>query len=278
MRPVQAIPFSVDGRTEGKKAGLDFYPLAADGGQIQINLYRLPLPNLPAAFEGFRIVQLSDLHLGRLVPLQLLEWVVEQANALPADIIVGNGDYVQLRNTRHEIEAIWPVLCRLKAPLGVYSVLGNHDHWADSQRSLAWLERSGQNLRHRAVAFERNGARLWLGGAGDLWTDEDGIDQAFAGVPPEACKILLAHNPFSIDLDFKTRLDLVLSGHTHGGQVQLNRLGPVLIPPRYRKYVRGWIETPKAPLFIGSGLGWTILPFRINCPAEIAILELIRGI
>jgi hypothetical protein len=251
------------------------YPVMIERYLIFINHYKISLPRLPQEFAGFRIVHISDVHLGRLVPKAVVDYVVWQANRLARDITVCTGDYVHAVDTGGEIDVIWPALARLAAPQGVFAVLGNHDHWADTQRSLYWLERSGQSLRHKAVVFERKGKRLWLGGVGDLWEDTIDIDNLFPQAAPEEAKIVLAHNPDSADLDFESAIDLMLSGHTHGGQVRLPFVGSPVLPVRNKRYTSGLIETGRLKLFISRGIGWTVAPLRFNCPPEIAVLELI---
>ena len=217
------------------------YPLVVERYRILVNTYRLPVPSLPPSFEGLRLVHLTDIHHGFLTPIELVRWVVDKANSLQPDVIVCTGDYVLERRGTREIDRVWPVLGGLRAPLGVYSVLGNHDHWADTSRSLERLTESGQSLRHRAQALERGGSRIWLGGAGDLWEDDLGIDTALRGVPPDECRIVLAHNPDSADQDFAARVDLMISGHTHGGQVRLPLLSswtPNVSNQRYAERLR----------------------------------------
>jgi predicted MPP superfamily phosphohydrolase len=258
----------------GVGAVLGLYPLFIERYAVQVNTYIVRVPNLPPAFSGFRIVQLTDLHLGFLMPIEAVAWVVDLANRLNCEVIACTGDYVHERNSADQIDTVWPVLSRLSAPFGVYSVLGNHDHWADTPRSLYWLERSGQNLRHCAVPIEKDGSRLWLGGSGDLWEDEDGLDAAFQNAPPEECKIVLAHNPDSADIPRAARFDLMLSGHTHGGQLVLPFVGPPFLPVINKRYSSGYFQTPRGRLFISRGIGWTVFPARLNCPPEIAVLEL----
>jgi len=135
------------------------YPVMIERYIVLVNRYRIAVPHLPAPFRGFRIVHLTDLHLGPLVPLWFLDRVIDRANRQRAEVIVCTGDYVHERNNTRQIDTIWPSLCRLSAPLGVYSVLGNHDHWANTARSLYWLQRSGQGIRHSARAIEAGGAR-----------------------------------------------------------------------------------------------------------------------
>ena len=142
------------------------YPVFFERNIVLTNKYRIPVPNLPKAFSGLRIVHLTDLHYGFLVPLTLIKSVIDRANKLKPDIIVCTGDYVHEKNSTTQINAVWPVLSELTAPLGVYSVLGNHDHWADTERSDYWLKATKQDLRYKAIRLEREGQRLWLAGTG----------------------------------------------------------------------------------------------------------------
>lgn len=253
------------------------YPFFIERYLFQVNTYNIPVANLPVEFNGFTIVQLTDLHYGFLMPLSAIRYIAHKANALHKDLIVCTGDYVHERNSTRQIDTVWPELNQLSAEHGVYSVLGNHDHWSNFQRSLYWLSRSGQNVRHRAVSINKGAARIWIGGAGDYWEDELGIDRAFQNVPPRDCKILLAHNPDTADTGFQTRIDLMISGHTHGGQVVIPFRGPPILPVANKRYASGFIKTNKTRLFISKGLGWAIIPVRLNCLPEIAVLKLERA-
>jgi len=252
------------------------YPVLTERYMVRVNRYRIHVPRLPAAFAGLTVAHLTDLHLGLLQPLALLERLVERVNALGVDLIVCTGDYVHERNGTAQIDTIWPLLARLSSPLGVYSVLGNHDHWADTNRSLAWLERTGQGIRGRAVPLERGGARLWLAGAGDQWEDPLSLDDILEDVPEEDCRIVLAHNPDTADTPHSARVDLMLSGHTHGGQVEIPFIGAPIVPVENKSYTRGLVRSRKGELiFISRGIGWAVLPLRFNCPPEVALLELV---
>lgn len=245
---------------------------------IRVNYYQIPVPHLPQAFAGFRVVQLSDLHYGLLQPLLTVRYAVWRANRLKGDIIVCTGDYVLETNSHKRIDYIWPVLARLHAPNGVYSVLGNHDHWANTKRSVEWLNRTGQNLRGRKAVFERAGRKLWLIGAGDLWEDHMDLDSLLAGLPDQDCRIVLAHNPDSADTNFHQRIDLMISGHTHGGQFVLPFIGPPSNPVENKIYTSGLKMSKKGVrVFISKGIGWGTVPVRLGCFPEIAVLELFPG-
>lgn len=251
------------------------YSLFVERYIVLFSRYRLRVPHLPAALAGLTIVQLTDLHYGLLVPLGFLEHLIDQVNALPKDMVVCTGDYVHERESTRQIDRIWPLLARLSAPLGVYSVLGNHDHWASSQRSLYWLERSGQSLRHRAQLIQRNGERLWLAGAGDLWEDHVPLDAILKDVPARDCRIVLAHNPDTADTPHSARVDLMLSGHTHGGQVSLPIMGTPLVPTQNKAYTHGLKRSHSGEMvFICRGIGWAVLPVRLGCFPEVAVIEL----
>lgn len=251
------------------------YPVFIEPSIVRVNTYRIPVPHLPPAFAGFRIVQLTDLHHGALIPLSFLRRVIDRANRIPRDLTVCTGDYVHERNATGQIDAVWPLLAGLHAPMGVFSVLGNHDYWADADRSRYWLERSGQSLHHRCAAVERGGRKLWLVGAGDYWEDHVSPDDLMRGLPETDCRIMLAHNPDTCDTNFTGRVDLTLSGHTHGGQVVVPFLGPPVLPVLNKTYSSGFKRSARgAGVFISRGIGWAVYPVRLNCFPEIAVLEL----
>lgn len=251
------------------------YPVFLERYIILTNTHRLPVPNLPRAFDGFRIVQLSDLHYGPLVPLELVRHVVKRANELRPDIIVCTGDYVHEKNSTRQIDRVWPILAQLSARSGVYSVLGNHDHWADTARSEYWLKKTGQDLRQKVFPIQRNGHNLWLAGAGDLYEDHKSLDTLLGLIPDPECRVVLAHNPDSADTAFSKRIDLMISGHTHGGQVNIPFIGPPILPVRNKNYSSGLKVSPQGcKVFISRGIGWAIFPVRFNCLSEIVVLEL----
>jgi hypothetical protein len=258
----------------GSVAALAGYAVGVERYLFQVNRYEIPLARLPKAFDGFTIAQIADLHYGSLMPMGVVRHVLSRVGALGVDMIVGTGDYVHERNLTDQIDAVWPELARLRAPFGVWSVLGNHDHWADTARSFEWLAETGQSVRHRAVAVGKAGERIWIGGSGDLWEDALGIDEAFRETPPEECKVLLCHNPDAVDTSFQTEIDLVMAGHTHGGQVVVPFLGAPVLPVRNKRYSSGLVTTPRTRVFISRGVGWALLPVRFNCPPEIAVLQL----
>ncbi len=265
------------------------YPFAIERYLVSVNHYEVPIDGLPGEFEGFRIVHLTDLHYGSLVPLSWISGVLDQALREDGDLIVLTGDYVHARDTPTELETVWPELLRLDARHGVGMVLGNHDHWADSARALLLLSESGRSLRNRSRVIRRGGAGLAIAGVGDFWEDEVSIDAALAGVDPSTPRIVLAHNPDCADLEYESRVDLFVCGHTHGGQVRVPFVGSPILPVTNRRYDQGLRESGHAgsvsgepysgrsQVFVNRGIGWAVVPVRFNCPPEIAVLHLTRG-
>jgi hypothetical protein len=252
------------------------YPIFIERNVVLVNRYKIPIANLPSSFHGFTLAHLTDLHLGFLVSKSFVEGIVHKTNKLRTDAIVCTGDYVHNKNTIEEIEKVWPILSKLKAKHGVYSVLGNHDHYADFNRSHYWLERSGQNIRHKCKPIYKGKDRIIIGGSGDYWKDKLEIDNTFSCSDEKDCRLLLSHNPDSVDTQYDTPLSLVISGHTHGGQVVIPFFGPPVLPVKNKTYSSGLIATPRTQLFISKGIGWAIYPVRFNCYPEIALLELVN--
>jgi predicted MPP superfamily phosphohydrolase len=253
-----------------------FYPIFIERRKILVNRYKIPIADLPPSFNSFTLAHLTDIHLGSFVSKSFVEEIVHNTNMLKPDAIVCTGDYVLGSDTTEQIDSVWPILSKLKARYGVYSVLGNHDHHADLNRSLYWLEKSGQNIRHKCKPIYKGKERIIIGGSGDYWYDRLDIDKTFSCSDERDCRLLLSHNPDAIDTQFDTPLSLVLSGHTHGGQVVIPFFGPPILPVKNKKYSSGLITTAKTKLFISKGVGCSGLPVRFNCYPEIAILELIN--
>jgi predicted MPP superfamily phosphohydrolase len=255
------------------------YPFFIERNRVMTNHYRIPVPHLPSAFSGLRIVHLTDLHYGPLVSLGFIRNVIRRANALDPDVTVLTGDYVHGLNKTIQIDTVWPEMARLSARFGVFSVLGNHDHWADTKRSMVWMKKTGQNLRHKKRFIEREGQRLWFAGAGDFYADHRNLDRLLQTIPEKDCRIVLAHSPDSADSDYKHRIDLMISGHTHGGQVVIPLVGPPVLPTRNKTYSSGLKRSLKGEnVFISRGIGWAKIPLRFNCPPEIAVLELVPDV
>ena len=235
----------------------------------------VPLRRLPLALDGLRIAHLSDLHLGPDIRAEHLEEAAALTMSLQADLIVLTGDYVT-RRAEYGPGLVKP-LSRLRAPLGVYATLGNHDHWAGAQEITSHLAAAGLSvMRNASRPITRDGATLWLVGLDDVWFGSGDLREALAGIPSDACKVALVHEPDFADQSARHGIDLQLSGHTHGGQVRLPGLGPLILPKWGRKYPIGLQRAGGTWVYTSRGVGLVPPPIRFNCPPEIALLTLRR--
>lgn len=260
-------------------AGTAVDALLIEPGWVKVTRPTIRLPRLPAAWDGVRIAQLTDIHVGRLVSLDDAREAVDLANGLGADLIVLTGDYVSRADAI--TLALVEVLRNLRAPEGVFAVLGNHDYWTDRANMVRTIEQAGIEVlvnEHRSL--RRGPAELCIAGVDDFWSVDPGPDLAAAlrDVPESACRVLLAHNPDYVEeLTGQPRVDLVLSGHTHGGQVNLPFLGPPKLPIRHRKYAAGLVAGPHCPVYVSRGIGMVEVPVRFRCRPELPLITLRRG-
>lgn len=231
------------------------------------------------------MVQLSDIHHGPWLSIGYVRSVVEAANRLRPDLIVLTGDYVQ--SAPAYIVPVVEALSHLRAAIGVVGVLGNHDWWEDGPLTQREFHRHGIPLIDNARLFLTPGRELkvsaneglCLAGLGDLWEGAPDYGAALAGVPPDMPRLLLSHNPDAAEerafVRAGHRVDLMLSGHTHGGQIRVPGMGTPAIPSRYgQKYAYGLVRGPACPVMVSSGLGMAILPLRAGAPPEIVEIEL----
>lgn len=235
----------------------------------------VPLKRLPPELDGLQIAQLSDLHLGPDVKVEAIAEAVARTMSLQADLIVLTGDYVT-RRASYAPGLVEP-LSRLNAPLGVYATLGNHDHWAGAEKVASHLSRAGITvMKNLAQPIARDGAALWLLGLDDVWFGTGHLPTALAGVPQDACKIVLIHEPDFADRSARYGIDLQLSGHSHGGQVRIPGIGPLILPDWGRKYPMGLQRAGETWIYTTRGVGLVSPAIRFNCPPEITLLTLRR--
>lgn len=249
-----------------------------DPEQLAVERVTVRLPRLPHAFHGFTLVQLSDFHYGPLVEPASLSAAFDVARALQPDLFVVTGDFVS-RLTRVEAGWLARELSRLSAPEGVFAVLGNHDYWAegDEVEVAEAVEAAGARvLRNEHVALQRDGAALYLAGVDDVRAGADDLPRALCGIPPEACVLLLAHEPYFADAVAHTgRVALQLSGHSHGGQMRVPVLEPLVLRlTGHHKYPRGLNRVGELQMYTNRGLGVVGLPLRYKCPPEVTHLTL----
>jgi predicted MPP superfamily phosphohydrolase len=235
----------------------------------------LRLPRWPEELDGLRVALISDLHTGAPhVDAARLERVVEAVGAQRPDLVVLLGDFID-PNVRGgstvEPQAVAAALGRLRAPLGVFAVLGNHD-WQNAGEAIAAALRAAgiTVLENEAVAA----GPLYVAGLADLRTREPDIAATLAEVPDDAPVIVLSHDP-DLFPQIPERVSLTLSGHTHGGQVAVPLLRRRFIPSRFgERFARGHVEEGGRHLYVTSGLGTSGWPVRLLVPSEIVILTL----
>lgn len=256
----------------GAVTGLTALDITYEKTWIEVTRPKIFIPGLPPEFEGFRLCQITDVHHGPYLSLDHVHEIVRLALKQAADTYVITGD-MSHRDAKY-VPPVWDALGELQAFMGVWCVMGNHDHWHGIEASRRGAKKAGiVELRNRGVPLERRGARIWLAGVGDLWEDEQDLSAALRGVPNDEVVILLTHNPDYADKMFDRRVKLMLAGHSHGGQVWLPLLGPIAVPCR-RIYTRGLVQTEVSQIYICRGLGMTTVPFRMGSRPELTVFEL----
>ncbi|MBN2210267.1 MAG: phosphodiesterase YaeI [Sedimentisphaerales bacterium] len=255
---------------------------------IEVVEQDLHLKGLPKDFTGRRLIQISDLHCSTTVTRKYLERCIRRVNHLKPDIVVLTGDYVTHDALGRFRERVTELLANLKAECGVYAVMGNHDYgiyssWGQGGNGnvgvlINKLETAGVRvLRNAAEAVTIGEQRIWLVGLGDLWAKDVRPEIAFANVPDDEVRLLLAHNPDTVDHLNNYHYDLMLSGHTHGGQVNIPFFGPPILPVRNRRYHAGMFHiTESKRLYVNRGLG-RLGRVRFNCRPEITVFTLKAG-
>ncbi len=247
---------------------------------------RIVLPKLPRQFEGFRICQLSDIHIGPFMPVEEIRKYAAIANALKPDLIVLTGDFVTFdaSTQRPVVEA----LSGLRAPYGVYGCLGNHDAWTRVENSISELFRQTgvRILRGENVPVVAHGESFNLIGVDFQSHHQFGpsppVEHLLANieglVARDRVNILLSHNPDTFDRAAELGIDLSLAGHTHGGQAALEFISPEIAPSRLvTPYVAGLFQKPGSQLYVNRGIGTIFIPIRVGAPPEITIYHLTRG-
>ncbi len=232
----------------------------------------------PRLDRPLRVAALSDIHVGSP------HWgtgrvreAVARTNALQPDVVVLLGDYVitgVVGGTFVAPEVFAPVLGGLRAPGGVYAVIGNHDGWLDTVRVRRALEAAGIVVLENDARPLPTRTDVWMAGLADAWTGTPEIQRTLRGVDPRAATLLLTHGP-DVFPDVPRTVALTLAGHTHGGQIAPPLLGPLIVPSRYGvRFAAGHIVEDGRQLFVTTGLGTSIIPARLGVPPEIVLLTL----
>jgi predicted MPP superfamily phosphohydrolase len=261
---------------------------AGEIARHEIDIIQRPIAirNLPDAFLGYRIVQISDIHLDEFTEPSFLERVVRHVNQLAPDAVLLTGDFVTVGSftfldSVHAAHRSAEIVGTIQCPVR-YAVLGNHDIGFGAPRVIGALKANGiPVLLNSHVPIDRNGDRIWLCGVDDPATSTPDLSRAIPS-KPDGPVILMAHEPdyAQIEVIHHPRfplIDLMLSGHTHGGQVRLPFGGPLILPPMGKLFAEGLFNLDNMQLYVNRGIGTVGLPFRLNCPPEITVITLNRA-
>jgi uncharacterized protein len=266
--------------------GSFFYARDVEPGWVDVNPVSLRLPRLPGAFDGYRIVHITDLHADATwMTEDRLAELVRLVNAQQPDLIAVTGDFT---TEAPELfgEAVARTLSRLEARDGVVGVLGNHDHWSDGVTSRQVLAASGiRELNDDLLTLRRGSDALNVAGLDDLWQIPDAavvladqrprLDRLAARFGADEAAILLVHEPDFADISAASgRFGLQLSGHSHGGQVRVPFYGPLVLPFLGQKYPAGLYRVGSMLQYTGRGLGLVAPQVRFNCRPELTVFTL----
>ena len=267
-------------------AGLTLYSGEVERHWIDVAHHDVELRDLSADFHAMRIVQLSDIHMDDFTEPFFLRRVIDRINELKPDAVFLTGDYVTAGTSpnRAAQEAAWQCAGILKGLecRAIYAALGNHDISAGSAMVESALRASGINVvRNSYLPIERGSGRLWLAGLDDPLAGRPDLDaaipQSIRSVRNEPV-VLLCHAP-----DYAARVqehpagravDLMFSGHTHGGQIRLPLIGALVLPPMGQRFIEGWFQLGRMRLYVNRGIGTIGVPFRLDCPPEITVFTL----
>lgn len=244
---------------------------------VEVTRHEVALPHLPRAFQGFRIAQISDIHIEGGSMSKDLPVICDLVNAQKADAIVITGDYVTTPIEANP-DALVRGLKRLRAPAGVWGIMGNHDYWSGPSTEIVEqiLARSNVNaLINQIHVWERDGARLHLAGFDDFWAGSPDFAGVAAAIPEGEAAIALGHEPdFAIEVAKSRKFGLMLSGHSHGGQIALPFGIPIRLPEYADKFPRGFYDVNGMRLYTNRGLGMVGIPMRFCSRPEISVFTL----
>lgn len=269
-------------------AGLLTYAQEVEPHWIELREVEIPLRRLPAAFHGYRIAQISDIHLEHWRDRSRLSDVMDVVNQQQPDLIVVTGDYISY-SVAQVADELDRSLRRLRARDGVMGVMGNHDHWDGNEMLGDLLQGAGLvELKNDVRTIERGREILTIAGVDDVWKGKHRLDRVLERLPNEGAVIMLAHEPDYADVTAATgRFDLQLSGHSHGGQCVVPLVGAPVLPPLARTYPSGRYQVGGMVQYTNRGLGMVgfyvpQVPYvrprvRLNCRPEVTLLTLRAG-
>ncbi len=251
-----------------------------DSNWLKVETVRLTIARLPSAFSGFRVAQISDIHMGGWMNLDRFQYVADRVLAQKPDVLLITGDFLFghrfTKASRRALNDLGKVLSPLAASIPSFAVLGNHDYWTSREGVREMLCRSGvTDLTNTVFTLRRAGGNLHLCGLDDIHHGDVRLDEVVAQLGEEDAAILLVHEPDFADVSAATgKFDLQVSGHTHGGQIVIPFYGPPVLPASGRKYPSGLYKVGNMFQYTNRGVGVDRMPIRFNCPAELTLFEL----
>lgn len=250
------------------------YAIAIEPDWIDVTPVHLRLPRLDPAFAGFRMAQLSDIHLSAAMTGEQLAAACQKVLELQPDLVAITGDFVdEKQDLQASLVDLVDGLRPLDGQVQVVFVLGNHDYWAGARRIRKALgELDFMELPNRFMTLTRGSARLHIAGVDDVWERKADLLGLLQSLPEDGAAVLLAHEPdFARRSAATGRFDLQISGHSHGGQVVLPFVGPPILPHLGKRYPSGLYQVSSMFQYTNRGLGTTSPHVRLNCRPEITL-------
>ncbi|HYW00899.1 MAG TPA: metallophosphoesterase [Candidatus Acidoferrum sp.] len=249
--------------------------LRFDPHDFEVTRITVAIPTLEPIFDNYRIVHISDIHLGQWLSPVRLDGVVGIVNALEADVVAITGDFVSFVVDPF-VDELSNALSNLRPKDATLAVMGNHDHWMNPEKVRKALEQSGViELRNDVYTVTRKDALLYFAGVDDVTVGADRLDLILEKLPSVGPAVLLVHEPDFADISSATgRFALQLSGHSHGGQIVLPVVGPPIRGSYCKKYPLGRYQVGDMVVYTNRGLGANTFWIRINCPPEITVITL----
>lgn len=256
------------------------YATAIEPFNVEIVNQRIPLPGLSENLNGLRAAQISDLHMGAFISREQLEHVVALVLAQKPDMVLITGDCLTAHaDTKRGLADLEAVFSGLPDQVPVYAVRGNHDIGKRQQPLRTLFTKLGiQLLINDILPFRRGGEVVYIAGLDSATAGRPNLARLVAAAPADGPIVLMAHEPDVADQTAASgKFALQLSGHSHGGQVNILFLGPLVLPRKGRKYTAGLYRVGDMLLYTNRGIGMMHLPVRINCPPEITVFTFEAG-
>lgn len=249
-----------------------------DPSSFDIVPISIAIPRLDPAFQGYRLVQISDIHIGQWLTIERMQGVMDLVNLQKPDLVAITGDFISYifeplaRSLADSLKMLHPRDAAV-------AVLGNHDHWAGAERIRDLMKKSNiKDLSNDIFTISRDDAELHIAGVDSIMVNQDRLDLVMKKMPPVGPAILLAHEPDFADVSSKTgRFSLQISGHSHGGQFIIPGLGTPIRGYHFWKYPLGRYKVGDMVQYTNRGLGTNLFWSRINCPPEITVFTLETG-